>query len=138
MNVAILGKIVDLVHSVTELERDVASAADSEKYAKSVEMLNQGVSDTYSQMREMIVNSQEFSDDEKLTRLQMLAESEVASKEKCGEAIKGNREHVASIAKDIAFGVLSGGLTFIPGVKEKIVSSVTNESLLPASTEDNQ
>ena len=120
MNIGVLGKIADMIKEISSLARTVVESADSDKYAYSVETLNKGVSDTYEQMRLLIMNSDKFSDEEKLERLAALAEQESESKRKCGEAIKGNRENVANIALEVAKGLLTCGISFVPGIAKEL------------------
>jgi hypothetical protein len=116
MNPAVIEKIAEAVKAVADLCKKVIEAGDPEKYANSVESLNRGVSDTYEQMRAIIVNSEKFSEEEKLERLTALAAQEQASKQKCDEAIKGNRQQVASIALEVTKGLLTCGVYYVPGI----------------------
>ena len=127
MNISMISKAIELVKQVTELTKAVIDSADPEKYAKSVNSLNSGVSDTYEQMRLIIINSEKFTEEEKLARLQELSEQEQASKEKCAEAIKGNREHVAKIAMEVVKGLLTCGISFAPEIAKKMKTSLSNE-----------
>lgn len=120
MNFAIVGKIADMIKEISSLSKTVVEAADSEKYAKSVESLNKEVDATYAQMRSVIVNSEKFSEEEKLERLEKLAEQEKESKRKCGEAIQGNRENVAKIALEVAKGLMTCGISFVPGIFKEV------------------
>ena len=132
---AFVGKLADMVKGVSELGKTVVEQADSEKYANSVDSLNKGVSDTYGQMRLLIVNSDTLSDTEKLEKLQLLAEQERESTRQCGQEIKENRESVGKIALEVTKGVLTCGLSFVPSiVKEAKQLSSKNETLKLADT----
>ena len=120
MAVAFVGKIADMVKSVSELAQSVVEQGDSKKYADSVETLNQGVGSTYEQMRLLIVNSETLSDTEKLERLRELAELERESKGQCGKEIQENREHVGKIALEVTKGVLTCGLSFAPSIVKEV------------------
>ena len=120
MAVAFVGKIADMVKSVSELAQSVVEQGDSKKYADSVETLNQGVGSTYEQMRLLIMNSETLSDTEKLERLRELAELERESKRQCGKEIQENREHVGKIALEVTKGVLTGGLSFAPSIAKEV------------------
>ena len=135
-SMALIGKLADMVKGVSELSKTVVEQADSEKYANSVNSLNQGVSDTYEQMRQLIVNSDTMSDVEKIERLQLIADQEREAKRQCGQEIKENRENVGKIALEVTKGVLTGGLSFAPGiVKEVKQMRHNNETVeLPASS----
>ena len=124
MNIKIIEKAIDLFKSVSDLSKKVIDAGDSEKYAKSVNELNQGVSDSYEAMRKIIMDSDKFSDDEKLERLAKLAAQEEETKKKCGEAIKGNREHVSNIALEITKGLLTCGVSFVPAIAKNMKASL--------------
>lgn len=117
---AFIGKIADMVKGVSDLGKTVVEQADSEKYANSVDSLNKGVSDTYEQMRLLIVNSDSLSDEEKLEKLQLLAEQERESKRQCGQEIRENRENVGKIALEVTKGVLTGGLSFAPSIVKEV------------------
>ena len=134
MNVAIVEKIADMIKEISSLSKTVVESADSEKYAKSVESLNKEVDATYAQMRSLIVNSEKFSDDEKLERLEKLAKQEEESKRKCGEAIKGNRENVAKIALEVAKGLMTCGISFVPGIVKSLKSTESKSKALESET----
>ena len=116
MNPKVIEKLADMIKSLSDLCQKVVEAGDSEKYANSVEKLNRGVNDTYEQMRQIIINSDKFTDDEKLERLEKLAKQEDESKKKCDEAIKGNREQVAKIVLEVTKGMLTCGAYYIPAI----------------------
>ena len=127
MNPVIIEKAIELFKSVSDLSQKVIDAGDSEKYAKSVEDLNKGVSDSYDAMRNIIINSDKFSEAEKLERLEKLAEQEQESKRKCGEAIKGNREHVSNMAMEIVKGFLTCGISFIPAITKNMKTALKDD-----------
>lgn len=127
MNIKFIEKIADAVKSISELCQKAIDAGDPEKYARSVEKLNQGVSDTYDQMRQIIISSEKFTDEEKLERLTNLAKQELDSKEKCAEAIKGNREQVANIVISITKGLLTCGICYLPGIARSLTENKTNQ-----------
>ncbi len=130
MNPAFIGKIADMIKSVADLSKSVVESTDPEKYANAMEKLNQGVSDTYDQMRTIIINSDKFTEEEKLEKLEALAKQELESKAKCDVALRENREHVANIAMDIIKGLLTCGVSFAPEIIKRLK--------LPASDDTNQ
>ena len=130
MNPAIMGKLVDLFKSVANLSEKVVEQSDPEKYAKSVNELSQGVDNTYDQMRKIIIESDKFTDAQKLKKLEKLAEQEMETKKKCDEAIKGNREHVAKIALELVKGFLTCGVSFAPSIVKEIKSAGKNQKEL--------
>ena len=141
MNPAVIGKISDMVKSISDLCKKVIDAGDPEKYANSIETLSHGVSDTYEQMRLIIVNSDKFTEEEKLERLATLAKQEEDSKRKCDEAIKGNRQQVAIIALEVAKGLFTCGICYVPGIakgfkntlgkRNEALEQITDLQLLP-------
>lgn len=137
INMAIITKLLDCVKTIADLSKTVIESADSEKYAKSVETLNHGVDDTFAEMRAVIMNSTKFSEEEKLERLQELARSEQEAKQKCDEAIKGNRDHVAKIAKDVMMGLMTCGLSFVPEMVKKIKAEPAEKPEALAYVDDN-
>ena len=136
MATPIIEKAIDLFKSISDLCKKVMDAGDPTKYAQSVEELNQGVSDTYVTMRTIIINSKQFSDEEKLRRLTELAEQESEAKRKCGEAIKGNRENVAKIALDVVMGLLTCGISFAPAILKNLKSALADGKNIPEIDSD--
>lgn len=128
MNSAMIGKIADMLKSISDLCKKVIDAGDPEKYAASVESLNSGVSDTYGQMRSIIVHSDKFTEDEKLKRLAELAKQEEESKKRCDEAIKGNRQQVANIALEVAKGLLTCGIYYVPGITKNFRKTIGKQN----------
>ena len=138
LNPAILKSAIDMVKSVSDLTKTAIDAGDAEKYARSVNELNIGVSDTYAEMRNLILNDSSLSTDEKLQKLDELAKKESESKAKCDEAIKGNREHIAQLTMDIFAGLLTCGISFTPAIIKKFKSindkSCDNKKLVDTTT----
>ena len=133
MNPAFIKAIVDMIKSVADLCKTALDASDPEKYAKGVQNLNEGVSDTYAEMRRIIANNVNFSEEEKLRRLSELAQMEEESKRKCGEAIKGNREQIGKITLEIVAGFLTCGVSFAPAIVKKV--KAMREETLPEQIE---
>ncbi|MBQ3528075.1 MAG: hypothetical protein IJA52_05940 [Clostridia bacterium] len=119
MGIAIFSKALDMLKSVADLCKKVIDAGDPEKYAKSVNDLSDGLSSTYDSMREIIMKSDKFSEEEKLQRLKELAAQEEETKRKCGEAIKDNRDNIAKIVIEVLKGFMTCGLSFAPGIIQK-------------------
>ena len=120
MNPGFIKAIVDMIKGVADLCKAVLDASDPEQYAKGVNKLNEGVSDTYTEMRRIIADSDTFSEEEKLKRLSELSEMEAASKKKCEEAIRGNREHIGKVTFEIIAGFLTCGVYFAPAIVQKL------------------
>lgn len=127
MNPVIVEKVVDMIKNISDLCKKVIDAGDPEKYAKSIQELNQGMSDTYDEMRKIIVNSEKFSEEEKLERLNKLAEKEIETKKKCDAAVKGNREAVAKITLEVVKGLLTCGLYFVPAIIKNLKTTIIEE-----------
>ena len=130
MNPALLTVASGIIKNITELCKKVLDAGDPEKYSSSIEQLNSGVSDTYEEMRNIIVSSKSFTDEEKLVKLEELAKSESVAKERCAEAVKGNREHISKITLEIFKGLLTCGLSFAPAIIKSLNLSLANEKEL--------
>ncbi len=135
--------IPELIKSISNLTTKVIDACDPEKHARSVEQLHQGVSDTYDTMRKVIMESKTFSDEEKLQKLAEISKQEENSKERCAEVLKGHREHVSKIAMEVFAGLVTCGISCIPGVtksfhalmkKQNIELSAEDQKLLEASS----
>lgn len=131
MNPAIIKAAIDMIKSVSDLSKTVVEESDGEKFARGVNELNKGVSDTYTEMRNIIVNDEKLSADEKLERLSALAESEAKSKARCEEAIKGNREHIGKIVLEVFAGLLTCGISFTPAIVNKFKQSIEKGKELP-------
>lgn len=116
MNATIFGQFLSLFEKVTDVSQSVADAADADKYAKSIHLLNEDVEKTYAVMRELIEKDDTMSTEEKLERLTKLAELEEQSKKTCDEAIQGNREHVAKIVTQVVTALLTGGISLAPSL----------------------
>lgn len=136
MNPTLIKAIVDMIKEVSSLCKAALDAADPNKYVKSVNELNEGVSDTYSEMREIIVNNEAFTAEEKLRRLEELAEKEHEAKRICGEAIKGNRESVTKVVMSILAGFLTCGVSFAPSIVKKFKVAMTSKEQLPETVVD--
>ena len=120
MTPAFIGKIADMIKGVSDLSKSVVESTDPEKYANAMQKLNEGVSDTYGQMRTIIASSSNLTEEEKLEKLEALAKQELESKAKCEEALRGNREYVANIAMEIIKGLLTCGVSFAPAIVKKL------------------
>lgn len=127
MNIAIFEKAIDMFKGISDLCKKVIDAGDSEKYAKSVNQLNEGIDDTYANMRSIITNSEKFSDEEKIQKLKELAECEAEAKRKCGEAIQGNRENVAKISLEVLKGFLTCGISFAPAIIKQLKKATADD-----------
>ena len=131
MNMQLVKLVLGLFDDVTELTKKVSDAGDPNTYAEGVNNLNQGVSDTYEQMRNIIVNSDEYSDDEKLEKLQKLAESEAIAKKNCSEMIMENRKNVAKVVMDVFGGLLTCGLYFVPAIIKRMKGAMLENPDIP-------
>ena len=60
--------------------------------------------------------------EQKLDKLEKLANSQIAAKQSCDETLKGNREHVHKIVSEVFFGLTTCGISYIP----KIIGSKKN------------
>lgn len=109
MKKKLIDKFADISQNMSEVAKSVVEDGSTEKYIQAVETLHDG--DTHREMRKLIVNSEEFSDAEKLRRLAELDDREMASKKEHGESIKSNREHAANTALKIVAGVLTAGMS---------------------------
>ena len=136
MNPTLIKAVVDMIKEVASLCKAALDAADPNKYAKSVNELNEGVSDTYSDMREIIVNNDSFTPEEKLRRLEELAEKEQEAKRICDEAIKGNRESVTKVVMTVLAGFLTCGVSFAPSIVKKFKGSMATKEQLPEGVVD--
>ena len=130
MNPLIIKGAVDAFKNATELGGKVVEAGSSDKYAKGVNELNKEVSDTQAEIRNIIVNSNEFTDAEKIEKLKELAQEQAEVKKQGGEEIKENRENVGRVVSEVAKGVLTGGISL---VAPKIVKGIKNSSAKKAA-----
>ena len=122
MGLPIIQYIVQIVKNITELGNKIIDSADNEKYAKAVNSLNKNVDETYEKMRELIEKDETLTIEQKLDKLEKLANSQIAAKQSCDETLKGNREHVHKIVSEVFFGLTTCGISYIP----KIIGSKKN------------
>lgn len=120
----IIVSALEILKEIFSLSKKVLDSTDSEKHAKSVNALNVGVSDTYAKMREIIVNCNKFSDEEKIQKLAELAEQEKESKEKCNEMILENRKNVTDVIMTVLKGFLTCGISFAPEIIKGLKSTL--------------
>lgn len=127
MGAGIIKAAIEMVKSLSELSTKVIEAGDPEKYVESVEKLHNGVAESYAMMRNIVDNDTNLSTEEKLEKLQKIAEDEQKSKEKCGEALDGHREKTAKIALDVLKGFLTCGLSFTPALIKSIKNALESK-----------
>jgi len=145
---AIVSNIVQAVKSLLSTCEKMADGADAHKYATSVQSLNQDVDETYTQIRELIVKNDKYSDDQKIEKLEKLAQSQISARQSCQEAISGNREGVSKMIGSFFLALATCGLSYIPKLVtelkknkinkvdiDKIQDSVIKQEQLNASTE---
>jgi hypothetical protein len=136
MAVPIIKGIVEIVKNITILGNKIVDSADSEKYANDIYNLNKDVEETYVKMRELISNDDTLTTDQKLEKLEKLANSQQVAKKSCEEAIKGNREHISKIIGEIFLALTTCGISYIP----KVLNSQNkhNTKKLNVSQNDNK
>ncbi len=116
MNIKIIEYAVAAIKNFTSLSEKVIDAGSPEKYANGIEKMSKSVDDTYAVMRDIVAQDNTLTTDEKLNRLNAVADSQQRAKEKCGEAIKGNRENVAKVTFEVVKGFLTCGVSFLPAI----------------------
>ena len=118
MNIKIFEYIAQAIKNITSLCNKLVDAGDAEKYAQGVQSLNESVDETYAKMREVILNDNTLTSDQKLERLEKIANSQVSARQTCEEAIKGNRENISKIVGDVLLVAATCGLSkYIPAVR---------------------
>ena len=102
----IFNGIVKSFKGIVSLCNKATDASSPEKYAQSVQNLNQSVDETYMKIRDLISNDETLSTAEKIEKLDKLANSQLIARQSCDEAIKGNKENVVKIIGEVllAFG----------------------------------
>lgn len=141
MGLAIVELALGAVNTIAELCHAVIEAGDSEKHAKSVNELNQGIDDTFSEMRQLIKNDERLSVENKLERLENLARLEAKAKKDAGAEIKDNREHTAKVAMDVLKGFLTCGLYFTPAIireAKKAMEGSSEQSMIETHAVDTE
>ena len=116
---AIFQGVVKALDGVVSLCNKTADASNPEKYAQSVQTLNQNVDATYAEIRDVIANDETLSTDEKIEKLNELAKSQLKARQSCDEAIKGNRENVTKIVGEIFLAFSTCGLSYAPKLLAK-------------------
>ena len=107
---AAIGPIMEAVKKLTDFCKELVGIADAEKYADGVEKLNKEVENTFSKMREVIVNDDSLTADEKLEKLNKLADRQEAAQKNREKAVEGNRESVLKVIKEIVFALTTCGI----------------------------
>ena len=69
---AIIEGIVSAIKGLTNVCDKMVDGADAQKYADSVQTLNKNVDETYNQMRQLIINDDKLTQDQKLAKLENL------------------------------------------------------------------
>ena len=110
----IVDGIVKAFEGVVSMCNKATDASDPEKYAQSVQILNQNVDETYAEIRNVIANDETLSADEKIEKLNELAKSQLTARQSCDEAIKGNRENAAKVIGEVLLAFGTCGLSYAP------------------------
>jgi len=124
MNVATVSKLAPLFEKIGDLCKNVITAADSEKYAKGVHAFNNDVNEYCAAMRELVINDPEMPTEQKLEHLKSILEIEKKAKYESAEAIKNNREHVATVALVVLKAALTCGVSLAPEVIKGIKAEI--------------
>jgi ATP-dependent DNA ligase len=127
MSPGIIKAIAEAVKSVADLGTNVVESADSEKYAKSLNEFHKGVEENYSLMRNLINNDESLSTDEKLKRLEDVAQKEADAKKNYGESIRKDREHVTETVMNVVGGFLTCGAYLAPSIIKNIKNAVNGK-----------
>ena len=130
MGLPIIQYIVQMVKSIADLGNKIIDSADNEKYTKAVNSLNKNVDETYEKMRELIEKDETLTIEQKLEKLEKLANSQIAAKQGCDEVLKGNREHIHKIVSEVFLGLTTCGISYVPkiiGSKKRIKQIENNE-----------
>ncbi len=130
MNTNLVELFFSALKGITDLCKKAIDSGDPQKYTQSINELNKNIDDTYGKMRDIIANSKEFTDAEKLEKLSVLADKEMESKAKCQEALDGNRKNVGKIALDVFEGFLTCGLSYAPRIIKQIRKSLSDDELV--------
>lgn len=146
---AIISNIVQAVKSLIGTCEKMVDGADTQKYASSVNTLDQNVDATYAQMRDLIVKNEKLTEEQKLEKLEKLAQNQMSSRKACQEAINGNRDSVSKMIGSFFLALATCGLSYIPKLVaelkknnitkvdvDKIKDSVINQEQLISSTEN--
>ena len=146
---AIIEGIVSAIKGLTNVCDKMVDGADAQKYASSVNTLDQNVDATYAQMRDLIAKNEKLTEEQKLEKLEKLAQNQMSSRKACQEAIKGNRESVSKMIGSFFLALATCGLSYIPKLVaelkknninkvdvDQIKDSVINQEQLISSAED--
>ena len=133
MGAGVIGCILQIVSNVTSLTNKAVDASDPEKYAEGIHALNRNIDDTYAKMREVIMNSNSFTEDEKLERLEKLAKSQEAARKSCEHSVQENRAHMAKIITEMFLALTTCGISYIPKAvkgRKKVAIGKSNDILI--------
>lgn len=110
MGAVFVEAIVDAVKKLTDFCKDLVGLADAQKYASGVEALNQEVEKTFSMMREIIMNDNSLTSEQKIEKLNKLADRQEAAQKNREKAVEGNRDGVLKVVKEIVFALATCGV----------------------------
>ena len=110
MSVGVVEAIVEAVKNLTGFCKELVGIADAEKYANGVETLNKEVETTFAMMREVIINDDSLTSEQKIEKLNKLADRQEAAQRNREKAVDGNRESVLKVMKEILFALATCGI----------------------------
>lgn len=129
MNIKLISELAKMIKSISELTQKVINAGDPQKLAAGIQELNQNINLTYDGMRSVVINSKEFSDDEKIEKLQKLAVQEQEALRVANETIKSNRENAGKVALEVFKGLLTCGISFAPDIVKGLKNTLSKENV---------
>ena len=103
--------IFEAVKKTVSLCDKVVESSDSEKYTKSIQDLNACAEETFAAMRTVITEDQTITSDEKLKRLEALADRQIVARQTCEDALKGNKENSSNVVGTVLLAISTGGVS---------------------------
>ena len=120
MNVKFFDYIAEAIKHITSFCDKAMDEADGEHFTENVRRMSEHTEETYQLMRRLIEEDTTLSTDEKLKRLDKIAQSQERTRQNCAETIQGNREHIVKIVKEIFLALTTCGLSYAPKIIEQL------------------
>ena len=106
--------IVEAAKNIAAFCKELVGVADAEKYANGVQALGEDLENTFSMMKEVIMNDDTLTADEKLEKLEKIANRQERAQENRQKALDGNRNSVLKLLREITLALLTCGVSCLP------------------------
>ena len=123
--------IVDMLAKSLDFTNKIVDKFDDEKYAKAVMEIYGHDPDNkeLDKLAEMIMNATDISTDEKSALLLAIADKRLEIKKGCAEIVDRGSEKRCEIAKKLALGVFTGGISVLFDVSYDLYKRANKERI---------